>query len=538
MTDDVLLLNLNGDFELCLQDGTELKIRSARCRALIAVLAKSPKQRRSRDWLKSVLWPRSFEPQSSYSLRNALSSLRKSLGIYSLILCADRSHVWLEEVIVEEAVPDINTQFFEDAPHLGEGFEDWLRVERANHQTTIGLVLNCQSPHPDEKPCIVMCPPIIQSDDSHAALVVQKLCDQILDSLRIQSLVNVFDMRDVDSNQLSEFKHKPLPSLDIVIQVKLIKVGAFAQFSVQAQEPTTKRVLWASSISADQSSTFLFSPDQLVEFANQAVDAVQHASLNRLLSGKKRESLFSAIHQILSMSNEGQRTARLCLSKYGGLETSAVASAWYAFSFANSVGERDRRLTPEFFEEADAYCQKALELDPFNPLVLSLVSHVYGFVLRRVDEGTELAALARETAPHLAIAWDLSAMNALYSGRPAEGYAFSKVANRLGRFSPYKPLFDSSLMICASVTQDHDIAINIGQKILARRPGFLAVMRHMSGSLAAVGRIGEARKVINTIRERDPMFSLDQLSDPDYPLPSMQSVELIKLGFEKTGFVH
>src|SRR5690242_9648072 len=61
-------------------DGAIRTPKAQKARALVALLALAPRGARSRVWLRDKLWSESGEEQSSASLRQALTDVRRSLG--------------------------------------------------------------------------------------------------------------------------------------------------------------------------------------------------------------------------------------------------------------------------------------------------------------------------------------------------------------------------------------------------------------------------------------------------------------------------
>lgn len=532
-----LRLDLNTTFCLTNGSGHEIRLASERLRALVAILATSKDCRRPRKVLQDMLWPRSPEEQASGSLRTALSMLRRALDTQSALLGADRSYVWLTGIELARR-REINGGFFEDAPHLGDQFEDWLSWERANHFSERPYAGGQVQPA-TRKPCVLLCQPRVLSDDPYSGFIIQSVCDQLVHSLRLHDLVDVFDLRDLATNQLPAFGEQAMPRPDYALQSELTKSGKEAQISLKILEPSSRRVIWSCSLNSEQGAGFLFSRPQVEEFANTAADALLVALIHQsettaILRGGETQSLVGAVHHVLGMSVEGQRSARAFLQSYARAQDSSVAMALYAFSLANSIGEGD--LVPGLADAAEEYCRRAIEIDPTNGLTLALTAHVYGYVLRRLELGYELAARARQVAPHLALAWDLSAMNAVYLGHNQDALRFSLNARRLGQFSPYKPLFDSSLTIAASVSGDHTLGLRAADAVLAQSPNFLALMRYQFGNLAAAGEIEKARTLLIRIRERDERFRPDEIAAPDYPFPSADARVLVQNAFKLVGW--
>lgn len=532
-------LDLTGSFQLTDPGGAEIPVTGRYGPALLALLATAHRQTRSRDVLRTMLWPRSPDAQSAASLRTLLNALRRELGPSADHLVSDRRNVWLTDVALAPH-GDASQEFFEDAPRLGEAFEDWLTTERSRVQAAVSSshVAAGAPLRTSGRICVAVYPPDVTTDEPHANHIALRIIGQIRQHLVLMDMTDVLDLSILDESGISTPTKLGQRVPDVALLVSLSKVGHFAEISIRAFEPTNRQVLWSASISADQSTTFLFSSDQIDEFVNQAVDALSVACLRLTESGclgrdAAPSSIFGAVHKVLGMSVQGQLEARRFFRSKAELENSSVAAAWYAFSLANTLGEGGNR--ENIVEEAEAYCRRAVSLDPSNALSLALVAHVQSFVLRRLDLGADLARTARQIAPTLAIAWDMSAMNALYRGQIEEAQTYSEKAVRLGRFSPYKPLFESSRAITASLVGDHEVAIKVSQRVLDRVPHFLAVERHLSGSLAAVGRLDDSRRLIRKVQDRDPEFVANRISDPDYPLPSPQSVDLIRRSFSSVG---
>lgn len=529
-------LELIGSLRLFDSDGRAIDLPGKLGPALLAILATSRNNERARETLRAMLWPRSPDPQSSASLRSLLTDLRAVPGFDADCLKADRRSVRLANVQIVET-PDDRHEFFEDAPHLGEAFEDWLIQERARIRNR-AVVPAAEAAVPSRRRlCLAVYPSVVRSDDAHADVVTSRITSRIIRQACLLDMVDVIDLTAIDGEGARSVPVEQAPP-DIGVHVYMTKFGSLAEIGIRAFDPGSRRVFWSASISADQSTAFLFSPDQVEEFVNQAIDSIHAASLRRmergiLKPGSPPSSIFGAVHQVLSMSVTGQERARTFLLQQADFHQSSTAAAWYAFSLAHTLGEGGDAQAAT--EEADAYCARALELDPGNALSLALVSHVQGFVLRRLETATQLAAMARRLSPGLAIARDLSAMNAIYRGCIEEAQGHSAAAVRLGRYSLYRPLYESSQAIAASIGGDHDLAIKTARSVLQRIPNFLAVERHLMGSLAAAGQIEESRQLAGQIRRRDPLFAPETLEDPRYPLPSPLSAGLIRQGFSLTS---
>ncbi|MBS0125951.1 hypothetical protein [Thetidibacter halocola] len=135
-----LTLHLTGPFRADL-DGTPLEAISRRAQGMLAYLACQPGMRAERGALADLLWSDRSEDQARASLRQELSVLRKALGD---VAEADRQAVWLvTHKVTARREGGVFLQGF-DLP--SEGFEDWLRDERAAEQDTAAAQPRAKKP--------------------------------------------------------------------------------------------------------------------------------------------------------------------------------------------------------------------------------------------------------------------------------------------------------------------------------------------------------------------------------------------------------
>jgi TolB-like protein/tetratricopeptide (TPR) repeat protein len=133
------VLELLGPFRLRAPSGRRVDISSKKGQALIAMLAVAGGGERTRSWLQDKLWGSRQAAQAQASLRNELSSLRSAFTeTDGILLGSDHARVWIELAAVKVDARGVGEiagpcgEFLEGLDIPGEdGFEDWLREERA-----------------------------------------------------------------------------------------------------------------------------------------------------------------------------------------------------------------------------------------------------------------------------------------------------------------------------------------------------------------------------------------------------------------------
>ncbi len=535
-----LFLSVVGNFRLSDPDGRDIRIAEKKARVLLAMLATARDHRRSREWLKSRLWERSFEAQASNSLRQCLHVLRKALHPWSDAVQADYEYVWLEGVDTElDPGGDHRAEFFEDAPRLDEAGEDWLREERQAFAARLedapqvmvdaGLSVPVAPVVYDVAPCVLIGAPVVVSDDVRAAVVAERITNAMQDTFRQNGYVETYDLRDVQSNQLEGRAHETVSRPPVLAEVRVSLVGQELQATIIARVPSTGKVVWTSSIASDSDAAFTITSETMTEFVMGAVDSIESVVL-RQPGLSVKPTLYTAVHQLFGLSKEGIFDAMAVLDQFREAHYSANAEAWLAFAGGLVVGE-SLGATTDLREKSAAHIERALEMEPSNALVLALAGHFEGFVRRDFALGRTYLAESRRILPNLAFGWDATAMNAIYSGDADKGAEAAEIACRLGRYSPYKFYYEASAAIAATLQGRHEDAIRIGTRVLAKRP-FQPVMRHLFASHALQGNVDEALAVYRHLRALDPGFGTEEMKRA---LPSARSLELIGEGLRRVG---
>jgi hypothetical protein len=541
-----LTLSLVGNFRLTDPDGRTIRVGEKKARLLLAMVATARDRRRSRDWLKSRLWERSFEEQASNSLRQCLHALRKALHPWSDILQADYEHVWLEGVDVEiDPGGDHRAVFFEDAPRLGEEGEDWLREERqafaARQEDAPRAMVDLGRAVPvapvtfEAAPTLLIGSPVVVADDVRAAAVAERITNMMQETFRANGFVETYDLRDVQTNQLEGRSPDSVSRPPVMAEVRVSLLGQELQATIVARVPSTGRVIWTSSIASDRDAAFAIASETMMEFVMGAVDSIEGLIL-RQPGLMVKPTLYTAVHQLFGLSREGITDACGLLRHFlHGTDYSANAEGWLAFTTGLSVGE-SHGACAERLAEAAAHFEHALEMEPSNALVLALAGHFEGFVRRDFALGRSYLVESRRILPNLAIGWDSTAMNLIYTDDLDRGAEAAEIARRLGRYSPYKFWYDASAAIAASLQGRHEDAIRIGNRVLAKRT-FLPVMRHLFASYAQTGKMEEAMRVYTELRALDPAFGTAAMASSAYALPSPRSFSLIEGSLRKVGLI-
>jgi TolB-like protein len=193
-------LELLGPFRLLDPNNRRVDVTSKKAQALLAMLAVSGGGERTRTWLQDRLWGSRGQEQAQASLRNVLSSLKATLGNASVSwLLSDQHRVWIDLTKVDvdvrnmEGIDPYCGEFLEGLDLAGEeGFEEWLRDERARLRSLAIKVRQAPSPQaPIQAPVGAPVGAQVQNKSTRALISPQIVGFEALPALAVLPFTNL-----------------------------------------------------------------------------------------------------------------------------------------------------------------------------------------------------------------------------------------------------------------------------------------------------------------------------------------------------------
>jgi adenylate cyclase len=154
----------------------------------------------------------------------------------------------------------------------------------------------------------------------------------------------------------------------------------------------------------------------------------------------------------------------------------------------------------------EEFSAAALRRDPHDVWALALSGQLRALWFRDFDSAFDLLERALRASPSSAFAYMRSSPVFSYIGDGAEGWRRAEQALRL---SPLDPLifFTHSVLAFAAYTEgDYEKAIIWGHRAYAANPKYTANLRNLAASLAADGRVDEARRIGSVLLSIDNGF--------------------------------
>ena len=485
-----------GALDLRTSDGQCLLPGGIKERAILTTLLVAPGYRRSRRWLQALLWSDSAPQKSSANLRQSLARLRKALAGIDTLLGADHHSVWLNGDLLDIANRSLHLETLFEGMDVGEeAYEDWLRETREAMENSPPEVVNLTGKggrSRDERTLITLVRQFgITPFDSELQQVTVALRNRL-------TALEVFDLREAQGPvQLQE---------GLALSVSRTKQR---RLRVTLLDVCSDQMLW--SLTHDYTGKGLTAAGSLIERSVEALTEV--AGSTKLV----RLGNLGAIRFLLDgLFIPGSHTVEELLN--------AVNSAFdyeptsLHFALRNCVrmlqfGERKPGYDNLNKELIQLDLNTALTLNPSNPIVQALSSHVHSLYLNDPAAAIEHGRFATTLAPDSAMCHSLLALGYLRAGDTSAALLHSEYGLSLGQFSRYRAFLDavhSAVLVC---TGKFSQAAKFSERSLRVAPKFAAPKKLLFLSYERSGQTEKALKTLEEIQVKEPDFGHHALQD-------------------------
>ncbi len=202
--------------------------------------------------------------------------------------------------------------------------------------------------------------------------------------------------------------------------------------------------------------------------------------------------------------------------------------AWLAQVLSIRHVERQIKDVAGLRDEVDAHVRYAIENEPLNSNVLSSTANAR---LIFSDDVLQAGTLARQSVASNRdnpLAWFAWANANLYGGNLDVAYAASVTAQTLGESTTVEFWTSFQRALTAAVSGKLQEALSYTSVSHALAPNFRPPLRYLAGIASRFGRMPDAARAVDRLRELENDFSVDRMiNDPDYPTSMMRRAGLI-----------
>jgi DNA-binding SARP family transcriptional activator len=542
-----LAIQVIGAFRLLAHDGQDLTPLGRKARALLAILALTPKRRRSRPALQDKLWSDRGPEQGAASLRTTLTEIRKALGehyrdclvsdLHGIGLAAGRVTVDIDDADLSELARMVEPpQLLEDVDVADEEFEDWLRSQRAAFEGRITAARAALDTVPREPEPKLVCAPAPMPRQTAAPILRPWV--RLLPPLTVSSEIGLFISRLVGNHIAQgladqwgiDVRDDGRAGHGVQVRVDALPVSRDFAVTIVLLSAEGTLQLWSGSETISQENGFVYEASRLLALVNRAID-VAGQCLSRIDSSSDSSSgfmrAFEAVQRMFKIDLPEVDRADALLGEAYELDAKPVYLAWRAYSRIFYVGEHIHADRRRLIEEAEEYARRAIEADPHNATVLALASYVYSFIFHNFPLAHELAELSVRSNPAHPLGHASLGRAKSYLGEYDAGYAATKRGLDLSGQAPYRYMLHFLHGMAALLSGRFDEAARAGEIVCATAPTFRPPQRYLVPLYLHAGKRDQARETFERMRRLEPTFSLEVMREPSYPSAGIRTSGLL-----------
>ena len=295
---------------------------------------------------------------------------------------------------------------------------------------------------------------------------------------------------------------------------------AEGRFGVSARlvDTETGREVWHKRFGVAEREVFDLQGKIARRIASALLPNLSSAELQRIAS-KPPENLdaydlvLQATHRMYRLEREDFAAAREMLERALKLEPGYAAAytylaMWHMLNIGQGYSGDENRESAEMLRAAN----NALARDPADAHALALLGHCKAWLYRDYEAAVDLFEQAYIVSPNSAVVWGWSSPICSYLGDGATGVARAERALRLCPIGPHSYFYRAVLALGHYTLGRYADAARWSRRSMAVYPQYEANLRFLAASLAAGGRVQEARRVARSLLELRPDFSVGRFA--------------------------
>ena len=475
----------------------------------------------TRVWLQEHLWSRSF---SQGSLRRELSTLRKRLSGYNLE-CLPRD---VPKDIVKLDLSCINVDLKHANAKIESGrflegllidsepkFHEWVSTqsERSVQPSLLneirdsgggrqyqnkpwkGSAVNSQRRYQIRLQPIQF--DVVKAEQSLEPNFFNDILDRIAKLIICSGGIEIIDNRLSFDAPISP-RSGAGKQFDADLNFRVARSSKNVVLNCSLLEYATGRIIFSSRevIYLDDGGEYIVEGGLLTSYISCIADEClfKIAKSNVELSTESAVAsalVYNSIESMFNLTNDGIAIAEQGFDQAVENYHESVFYAWRAYLTTMQL-EFHICDQQTIMDTARHYSALALEADRFNPLTLSLLTHVHAFALQDLQTAELLMQQALQIGSDHVMTYDAKSLLSVYRGDFTQAREAASCAILTGRFLTYRYLFMTTMTMIDALEGKYEAAIISGERALLMQPGganthFPPLLRYLARSCTNLG---------------------------------------------------
>jgi tetratricopeptide (TPR) repeat protein len=538
-------LQLFGPPKIIKSTGEDCTPRGRKACALLAMLALSPENKRSRVWIQDKLWGSRGKEQGAASLRQSLSEIRKAFGNNHGLLFADSYVLALDPALFETDIDlasdaDDCSEFLEGLDIGEDGFEDWLRSQRQNigdrratraarFEHPADVALKEPERRRSTSPNRVVLVRGSRSGQSDASVLADSLIDSIAKTMNELGAAEVIDCRGTTDPVCVDEDAASRKTLSLHSDVFGSDTRQIVRVALLQRPENT--LTWSSTLQLPGPQALDLNDADVMRCINLVVNVAIDQFIRLRSQGPDAEVAsnlcYSGILHLFRLGKINFATADKLFAAAFDIESRGIYLAWRAYLRTFLLAERQFSCRQTLQAEALDFMHRALELEPHNSYVAGLSAHVQAMMRRSYVAAYELAERSIQLNHANPIGWACLGIAKSYLGKSEEGFHHTLFARAIAGTAPFRYQMDALSCIAGTMAGELEKAVHLAEASHALAPTFAPPLRYLSALYAHEGKHDLSFEMVRKLQASEPDFSYDKLRDKAYPAAGLHRTSII-----------
>lgn len=497
------------------------EIRSAKHRALIALLATAPMGRLTRTYLQNTLWGYAGYDSGHQNLRRALSDMRKSLGDhFDRFILTTNSDIELDlEFVRYIGDPDAGP-FLHDLNVLERAFTDWVtEIRRAPDQVIALYKLGAHNHTRRPRPRVTALPLSVLGNDPDLRILADWVAEETCRSLSRSSLLSVIShlsSRTMAQKMIDIVEVRETLDVDYLVTGTLRRMNNNLVADFDFVDARSGNILWNRHVSCPAAKFTDELHDRLVNvvqsigrsIADCAIQYVRDRPMTEVNDHQLIIAGVSLMHRSPMRDFLGSRNYLVEATER--IPNAAEAHAWLGKWYVLSVFKGYSTDRSGDTQKALGCTARALDIDPQNSFGLTIDGFAQNNLLKDMETAEQRYNAALEMNPNESLAWLLRGALMAFQDDGAAAIRATQTARQLSPIDPFGYYYDSLASTAYIAAENFEQALIHADKSLAVNDRHLSTLRTRTTALHFLGRHEEARASAQDLGRRHPDFNIEE----------------------------
>ncbi len=435
------------------------------------------------------------------------------------------------EIIVSAPVRDQLTPLLDgDIEDLGDCYLKHLvspvRAYRVGDAGAAPIIEPGSSRPLDLRPTIAVIPFAARGAEPGHALIGEAVADELIAALsktaelhvisRLSTTVFADRAGSLDSSGSALADIRQHLGATYVLSGRCTVIGSHMSLCVELAEADGGRIVWADNLKGSVAG--LFNPND--DMLSRIVAAVSSAVMKHELGRAQNHALptlegytlllgaVAMMHQ--SSPHDFDRPRQMLEQLIMRSNRHPVPLAWLANWYVLKINRGLSNDAESDTSKALDATARALDLEPSNPLALTIDGFVHTNLRKDIGLGQKRYEAALEANPNESLAWLLKGTMHAFKGEGDMAITNTTQAIRLSPLDPLKYYYDSLAATAALAARDYVSAITLAKKSLKANRMHSSTLRVLAIAYVELGSIDLASNAMRELLTLEPNLTVSQ----------------------------